>query len=85
MILQFELLEPLPAVHAMHERVPAVVVEMLASGLPPKEVLVKNQLLGFLLQPVAQDLGFNIKKRTFLPAVDRMHREIESHSERRHI
>jgi len=77
MILSVELLQPLPSMDAMYERVPAVVVESLAASFPPKEILVKDVMLSLLLQPVAQAVGFRIRKQSRLPAIDRAKREFQ--------
>ncbi|MEW6403703.1 MAG: hypothetical protein AB1649_18060 [Chloroflexota bacterium] len=75
MILGVELLQPLPSMDAMYEEVPAVVVEMLASGFPPKEVLVKDAMLHLLLQTVAEEVGFKITKQAHLPMIGHAKRE----------
>ncbi|MCL4529484.1 MAG: hypothetical protein M1282_08730 [Chloroflexi bacterium] len=77
MILGAELLEPLPSMNSMYEEVPAVVVESLAAGFPPKEIHVKDAMLYVLLQPVAEELGFKLKKMPRLPALERVKRELD--------
>jgi len=76
MILGVDLLTPLPSMEAMWSEVPALVVEKLAEGFPPKEIQVKDDMLYFLLQPVAQELGFSLKKQSRLKEIDRAKREL---------
>ncbi|HXF85653.1 MAG TPA: hypothetical protein VNK49_09705 [Anaerolineales bacterium] len=75
MILGFDLLTPLPSMEAMWSEVPAVVVEKLAEGFPPKEVLVKDAMLYMLLQPVAEEAGFRLKKESHLKMIERAQNE----------
>jgi hypothetical protein len=62
---------------AMWSEVPAVVVEILAQGFPPKEVLVKDNMLYLLLQPVAQEAGFRLKKESRLKMTENIGRELQ--------
>lgn len=77
MIAGFEMLTPLPSMEAMWSEVPAVVVEILAQGFPPKEVLVKDNMLYLLLQPVAQEAGFRLKKESRLKMTENIGRELQ--------
>jgi hypothetical protein len=78
MILGFDLLTPLPSMESMWSEVPAIVVEKLAEGLPPKEIQVKDDMLYFVLQPVAQELGCAIRKQSRLKMIDRAKRELRN-------
>lgn len=78
MILGVDLLPPLPSMEAMWSKVPAVVVEKLADGLPPREILVKDDMLYLLLQPVAEELGFSLKKQSHLKMIERAVRELKN-------
>ncbi len=78
MILGIDLLTPLPSMDDMWSKVPAVVVEKLADGLPPKEILVKDDMLYVLLQPIARELGFGIKKQSSLKMIGRARRELKN-------
>jgi hypothetical protein len=78
MILNVDLLTPLPSMEAMWSEIPATVVEKLAEGLPPKEIQVKDDMLYLLLQPVAQELGFSLKKESRLKMIDRARREMRN-------
>jgi Domain of unknown function (DUF6930) len=60
-------------------------VASLAAGFPPKEILVKDQMLSLLLQPVAQELGFKIKKQSRLPVIERAKREFQKFIGRRRM
>lgn len=77
MILGIEMLTPLPSLEEMWSEVPAIVVEKLADDLPPREIQVKNDMLYRVLQPVAQELGFSIKKRSSLKSIGRAKRELQ--------
>jgi hypothetical protein len=78
MILGVDLLTPLPSMEAMWSEVPAIVVEKLAEGFPPKEIQVKDDMLYILLQAVAQEAGFAIKKQSHLKAIDHAKRELQN-------
>lgn len=78
MILGFEMLTPLPSMDAMLSEVPAVVVEKLAEGFPPREVLVKDAMLYLLVQPVAQEAGFGLKKVPRLRMLETAREELEN-------
>jgi len=77
MILGIEMLNPLPSLEDMWSEVPAIVVEKLADDLPPREIQVKNDMLYLVLQPVAQELGFSLKKRSSLKSIGRAKRELQ--------
>lgn len=77
MILGVDLLTPLPTMEAMWSDVPATIVDKLAEGFPPKEIHVKDDMLYLLLQPVAQELGFSLKKQSRLKEIDRAKRELQ--------
>lgn len=78
MILSFDLLPPIPSMEAMWSEVPAIVVEKLAQGFPPKEVQVKDEMLHLLLQPIAQEAGFRLKKKSRLKMIERARRELRN-------
>ena len=78
MILGVDLLPPLPSMEALWSQVPAVVVEKLADGLPPREILVKDDMLHLLLQPVAEEVGFSLKKQSRLKMIERARRELRN-------
>jgi hypothetical protein len=80
MILGFDLLTPLPSLEAMWSEVPATIVEKLADNLPPKEIQVQDDMLYLLLQPIAQELGFKLKKQSRLKAIDLAKRELRKFS-----
>jgi hypothetical protein len=83
MILGVDLLTPLPSMESMWSEVPAVVVEKLAEGFPPKEIHVKDDMLYLLLQPVAEELGCAIKKQSRLKVIDRAKRNLDNYMRRR--
>jgi len=56
---------------------PAVVVEKLAEGFPPKEIQVEDDMLYLLLQPLAEELGFAVKKQSRLNALDQAKRKLQ--------
>ena len=78
MILGVDLLTPLPSMEAMWSEVPAVVVEKLADGLPPQEIQVKDDMLYLLLQPVAEEVGFSLKKQSRLKMIEHARRELKN-------
>lgn len=77
MILGVDMLTPLPTIEEMWSEIPAVVVEKLADDLPPKEIHVKDDMLYLVLQPVAEEVGFNLKKQPRLKQIDRAKRELQ--------
>ena len=76
-ILGNELLKPLPSMEAMWEQIPAQVAEILAKEFAPKEILIRDDLLAALLQPLAEEVGFKIKKQSRLTAIGRARRSLE--------
>ena len=82
MILGIDMLTPLPSLEEMWSEVPAIVVEKLANDLAPREIHVKDNMLFLLLQPVAQEVGFNIKKQPRLKQIDRAKRELRKFTNR---
>lgn len=78
MILGFDMLTPLPSMEAMWSEIPAIVVEKLAEGFPPKEVLVKDEMLHLLLQPVAEEAGFRLKKEPRLKMIEYARQELQN-------
>lgn len=78
MIVGVDMLTPLPSLESMWSEIPAMVVEKLANDLlPPREILVKDDMLYLLLQPVAQELGFSLKKQSSLKTINRAKRELQ--------
>ena len=82
MILGIDMLTPLPSLEEMWSHVPAIVVEKLAQNIPPREIQVKDDMLYFLLQPVAQELGFSIKKQSRLKQIEHTKRELRNFTNR---
>lgn len=82
MILGIDMLIPLPSLEEMWSHVPAIIVEKLADNLPPREVQVKDDMLYLLLQPVAQELGFNIKKQSRLKQIEHAKSELRNFTNR---
>jgi hypothetical protein len=85
MILGIDMLTPLPSLEEMWSEVPAIVVEKLADNLPPKEIHVKDDMLHLLLQPVAQEVGFNLKKQSRLKQIDHAKRELQKFTNAMHF
>lgn len=70
-ILGTELLTPDPSLKAMWGLIPLNVVYQLAkAGTVPKQVLVRSELLFQLLQPVAEELRFKLKRSNRLRGLD---------------
>jgi hypothetical protein len=69
----------------VYEEIPAVVAECLAAGFPPKEIQVKNDMLNLLLRPLADELGFKIKKQSRLRVIERVRRELQKFTRRHRI
>jgi hypothetical protein len=82
MIVGIDMLTPLPSLEEMWYEIPAIVVEKLADGLPPKEIHVKDDMLYILLQPVAEEAGFSLKKQSRLKQIDRAKRELRKFTNR---
>lgn len=78
MILGIDMLTPLPSLEEMWSEVPAIVVEKLADDLPPREVHIKDDMLYLLLQPIAEEIGFNLKKQPRLKQIDHAKRELRN-------
>ncbi|MEW5940592.1 MAG: hypothetical protein AB1750_13060 [Chloroflexota bacterium] len=76
-ILASELLKPLPSIESMLGEIPAIVTEILANGLPPKEIQVKDPMLYLLLQAVAKVAGFRVTQTSHLRAIERAKREMK--------
>jgi hypothetical protein len=71
MILGNELLGPEPTLEEMYGRVPVTVVHLLVrTGLVPREVKVKSELLCGLLQPLGEELGLRIRQTRRLPNLE---------------
>lgn len=71
MILGTELLSPLPSLQAMWELIPETIVVQLANaGVRPQIVRVQSDLLAQLLQPLVEELGFNVVKRSRLSRLE---------------
>ncbi len=80
MILVTELLQPLPDLKTMWEKVPALIVTTLAGRVAPKEFVARD---GFALTAagiLAKELGCKVKKSARLPAIDSARRELERFS-----
>jgi len=77
-ILASEILTPLPTIESMWEEIPRVVVEKLAGGFAPGEIQVKNEALHQLLQTVAKEAGFAVRKAPRLRAIELVRREMKS-------
>jgi hypothetical protein len=82
MIVGIDMLTPLPSLEEMWSEIPAIVVEKLADGLPSKEIHVKDDMLYLLLQPVAKEAGFTLKKQPRLKQIDRAKRELRNFTNR---
>jgi hypothetical protein len=70
-ILGTELLHVDPSLESMWGQVPAsVVVQLARTGLVPDKVTVRSALLMQLLEPVAEEIGFKLKRSDRLPSLD---------------
>jgi hypothetical protein len=70
-ILGTELLHVDPSLESMWGQVPAsVVVQLASTGLLPAKVVVRSELLRQLLEPVAEELGFKLKRSDRLGSLD---------------
>ena len=76
MILGVDLLTPLPSMEKMWGELPALVTEILADSLLPKEVHTKNPMVASLLSPLEKELGVDVKLVSHLPAVEQAQREL---------
>lgn len=82
MIVGIDMRTPLPSLEEMWSEIPAIVVEKLADGLPPKEIHIKDDMLYLLLQPVAEEVGFKLKKQPHLKQINRAKRELRNFTNR---
>ncbi len=82
MIVGIDMLTPLPSLEEMWSEIPAIVVEKLADGLPPREIHIKDDMLYILLQSVAEEAGFNLKKQPRLKQIDRAKKELRNFTNR---
>jgi hypothetical protein len=78
MIVGVDMLTPLPSLEEMWSEVPGIVVDKLVEGLAPREIHVKDDMLYVLLQPVAQEVGFNLKKQSRLKQIDYAKRQLRN-------
>jgi len=70
-VLGHEMLEPDPAIEAMYGIVPLTLATQLAKiGVMPQEVWVSTDILAQLLRPLAEGVGFAVKRSMRLPALD---------------
>jgi hypothetical protein len=66
-----ELLSPEPDLRVMWGQIPVTVVYQLARiGIVPHQIRVRTQLLVQLLQPLVEELGFQVKLTRSLPSLD---------------
>ena len=77
MIVGVDMLTPIPSIEEMWSEIPAIVTEKLADDFPPKEIHVKDDMLYLLLQPLAEEVGFNLKKQPRLKQIDRAKKELQ--------
>lgn len=69
-VFSSELLSPEPGLEVMWGQVPLKVVHQLARiGDVPRQIRVDSQLLVQLLQPLAEELGFQVKLTRSLPSL----------------
>lgn len=70
-VFSSELLSPEPGLEVMWGQVPVTVVYQLARiGDVPRQIRVDSQLLAQLLQPLMEELGFQVKLTHSLPSLD---------------
>jgi len=79
MILAVELMKPHPTLDAMMQQIPLKIINAL-TGFPPKEILVKDQSLRFLLTPLGEQAGFKVNKVARLSSIERAKREMRKFS-----
>ncbi|MEZ4860616.1 MAG: hypothetical protein R3C14_04890 [Caldilineaceae bacterium] len=78
MVVSTEVLAPLPSLEAMWARVPLTVVQkLLEIGVMPQEIDVSSPQLQHLLGTLQPDLGFQVKRKRRLPALDQARRAME--------
>jgi hypothetical protein len=82
MIVGADLLSPLPSLEEMWETIPAVVTELLANYLLPKEVQIKDPLIARLLAPLEKELGMKVTLVSRLPTVEHAQREFKKFTDR---
>ncbi len=80
MILGAELLQPLPDLKTMWEKVPALIVTTLAGRVAPKEFVARDGFALTAAQILAKELGCKVKKSARLPAIDSARWELERFS-----
>ncbi len=80
MILGTELLQPLPDLKTMREKVPALIVTTLAGRVAPKEFVARDGFALTAVEILAKELGCKVKKSARLPAIDSARRELERFS-----
>ncbi len=72
MVLGSELLKPESGLEKMWGEVPLMLVYQLArTGIVPRQIKVRSPLLYQLLQPLGEELGFEVKPTPTLPSLDR--------------
>ncbi len=76
-ILTSKLLTPLPTIEEMMGEVPALVAEVLAERLLPRRIMIKNETLFHLLQPMAKEAGFELTKSSRLRSIEYARRELK--------
>lgn len=77
MILGTELLQPLPDLKTMWEKVPGLIVTTLAGRIAPKEFVARDGFALTVVEILAKELGCKVKKSARLPAIDSVRRELE--------
>jgi len=80
MILGTEMLQPLPTMDAMLEKVPALLARSMAGRFAPKEFVARDGFILMVLELLAKELGCKVKKSARLPAIDSARRELERFS-----
>jgi hypothetical protein len=71
MILGFEALGADPSLERMYASVPGKIVEHLSeNNLLPKQIIVRSELLFDLLEPLATELGIQLRQAEELRAID---------------
>jgi len=74
-ILGSELLHPEPSLEAMWGLIPLTVVYQLAHiGVVPRQIRVRTPLLTQLLQPLVEELGFEVRPTPTLRSLDQAKR-----------
>lgn len=71
MVLSTDLLQPLPSLEGMWATVPERVMQLFVKiGVVPHEIHLTPSMLRQLLLPLTQEVGFQIKEKKRLPALD---------------